>query len=282
MVPLKSVASIEMASGPAQVDRLDRQRYVTVTAEMNGNLQFGTAMAAVHKLPIMRNLPPSVFEMNYGMAERMKELSTGFGLAMFAGLLLMYLVLVLLFGGFVQPLTIMAALPLAIGGALGLLVIAREAMSMPAMIGILMLMGIASKNSILLVEYAIMAMRDRGLDQRSALFDAASKRARPVIMTTIAMGAGMVPIALRMGAESDFRAPMAIAVLGGLLTSTLLSLVYIPVAFSYMDDAQRWLSRRLGRLVNTTEEAAAGAAIPPGPSAVVAPPVAPPRLLAGE
>ena len=282
MVPLKSVASIEMASGPAQVDRLDRQRYVTVTAEMNGNLQFGTAMAAVHKLPIMRNLPPRVFEMNYGMAERMKELSTGFGLAMFAGLLLMYLVLVLLFGGFVQPLTIMAALPLAIGGALGLLVIAREAMSMPAMIGILMLMGIASKNSILLVEYAIMAMRDHGLDQRSALFDAASKRARPVIMTTIAMGAGMVPIALRMGAEADFRAPMAIAVLGGLLTSTLLSLVYIPVAFSYMDDAQRWLSRRLGRLVNTSEESPLGGAIPPGPSAVVAPPVAPPRLLAGE
>jgi HAE1 family hydrophobic/amphiphilic exporter-1 len=276
LVPLKSVASVELSSGPAQINRLDRQRQVTVTAEMNG-IQLGTALQQIHALPAMKELPPHVAEMNYGVSERMAELFTGFGIAIFAGLLLVYLVLVLLFGGFIHPLTIMAALPLSLGGALGLLVMAREALSMPAMIGVLMLMGIASKNSILLVEYAIMAMRDHGMDRRSALFDAASKRARPIIMTTVAMGAGMVPIALRMGAEADFRAPMAIAVLGGLITSTLLSLVYIPVAFTFADDMQRWLARKLGRFVSAAEEGIEEKAAPEGAAAP-----ARPRLLAGE
>ena len=140
----------------------------------------------------------------------------------------------------------MAALPLSVGGALGLLLAAGEAMSLPATIGILMLMGIVTKNSILLVEYALVAVQ-AGASRREAMLDACSKRAQPIVMTTVAMGAGMLPIALKIGADADFRAPMAIAVIGGLITSTALSLFYVPVVFSYVDDLKRWIVARVGR-----------------------------------
>jgi HAE1 family hydrophobic/amphiphilic exporter-1 len=134
----------------------------------------------------------------------------------------------------------MAALPLSVGGALGLLLLSGEAMSLPATIGILMLMGIVTKNSILLVEYALVAVQ-QGVARREAIVDACRKRAQPIVMTTVAMGAGMLPIALKIGADADFRAPMAIAVIGGLLTSTLLSLFYVPVVFTLVDDLKRRL-----------------------------------------
>jgi hydrophobic/amphiphilic exporter-1 (mainly G- bacteria), HAE1 family len=153
-------------------------------------------------------------------------------------------VLVLLFRSFAHPITIQAALPLAIGGAFGMLLIAGLNLSMPALIGILMLMGIAAKNSILLVEYALEAMK-RGMTRYDALIDAAHKRARPIVMTTVAMGAGMLPVAAGLGADSEFRQPMAVAVIGGLITSTLLSLLYVPVVFTMIDDVRGWLVRRL-------------------------------------
>jgi len=153
---------------------------------------------------------------------------------------------VLLFHDFAQPITIMAALPLSVGGAIGLLLASGEAFSLPAAIGVLMLMGIVTKNSILLVEYALVAVQN-GVRRRDALLDACSKRAQPIIMTTVAMGAGMLPIALKVGADADFRAPMAIAVIGGLITSTVLSLFYVPVVFTYVDDAKRWLLRQARR-----------------------------------
>jgi len=155
-------------------------------------------------------------------------------------------VLVLLFHDFAQPMTIMAALPLSVGGALGLLLASGEPMSLPATIGILMLMGIVTKNSILLVEYALVAV-GKGASRRDALIDASSKRAQPIVMTTVAMGAGMLPIALKIGADADFRAPMAIAAIGGLITSTLLSLFYVPVVFTYVDDLKRWVVRMFSR-----------------------------------
>jgi multidrug efflux pump subunit AcrB len=194
-----------------------------------------------------------VKRLRYGDAERMQELFADFGVAIVAGVLLVYCVLVLLFHDFAQPVTIMAALPLSVGGALGLLLAAGEAMSLPATIGILMLMGIVTKNSILLVEYALEAVK-AGASRRDALIDACSKRAQPIVMTTVAMGAGMLPIALKIGADADFRAPMAIAVIGGLITSTLLSLFYIPVVFTCVDDAKRWLQRALGRLGRDTAQ----------------------------
>jgi multidrug efflux pump subunit AcrB len=158
--------------------------------------------------------------------------------------LCIYIVLVLLFHAWVQPATILAALVLSIPGAVLALFITRTDLSMPAMIGMIMLMGIATKNSILLVEYAIMARRDRGLERWDALLDACHKRARPIVMTTIAMGAGMLPIALGFGTDPSFRAPMAIVVIGGLITSTFLSLLVVPVVFTYVDDMVQWFARQ--------------------------------------
>jgi multidrug efflux pump subunit AcrB len=167
---------------------------------------------------------------------------------MATGILCIYIVLVLLFRDFVQPISILAALVLSIPGAFLGLFLTRTALSMPAMIGLIMLMGIATKNSILLVEYALMAKRELGLGRREALLDACLKRARPIIMTTIAMGAGMLPIALGMGnSDPSFRSPMAIVVIFGLITSTFLSLLVIPVVFTYVDDMEQWATRLFKR-----------------------------------
>jgi multidrug efflux pump subunit AcrB len=155
---------------------------------------------------------------------------------MLTGVLCIYIVLMLLFKSFVHPVTILAALPLSLGGAFIGLLLTGSALSMPSMIGLIMLMGIATKNSILLVDYVLIARRDHGMSRWDALLDACHKRARPIVMTTIAMGAGMLPIALGLGVDPSFRAPMAIAVIGGLITSTFLSLLVIPVVFTYVDD----------------------------------------------
>jgi multidrug efflux pump subunit AcrB len=185
-----------------------------------------------------------------GDAEAMNELFASFGLAMATGVLCIYIVLVLLFHAWVQPVTILAALLLSIPGAILALFLTRTDLTMPAMIGTIMLLGIATKNSILLVEYAIVARRDRGLNRWDALMDACHKRARPIIMTTIAMGAGMLPIALGWGTDPSFRSPMAIVVIGGLITSTFLSLLVIPVLFTYVDDFVQWVARMMGHLMN--------------------------------
>jgi len=183
---------------------------------------------------------------------------------MFTGVLAIYIVLVLLFHAWVQPVTILGALVLAIPGAFLALAVTRTDLSMPSMIGLIMLMGIATKNSILLVEYAIMARRDHGMTRMEALLDACHKRARPIIMTTIAMGAGMLPIALGWGVDPSFRSPMAIVVIGGLITSTFLSLLIIPVIFTYVDDVVQGFGRLLHRKRPVHAPAAAGAA--PGPA----------------
>jgi multidrug efflux pump subunit AcrB len=177
----------------------------------------------------------------------MQALFASFGLAMLIGALCIYGVLVLLFNDFMQPLTILLALPLSIGGAFVALLVTGKALSMPSMIGLIMLMGIVTKNSILLVDYAILA-RVAGMNRFDALVDACHKRSRPIIMTTIAMGAGMMPLALGFGADPSFRSPMAVAVIGGLITSTLLSLLVVPAGFSVVDDIQQALRRLVKRL----------------------------------
>ncbi|MEY3517816.1 MAG: Swarming motility protein SwrC, partial [Pseudomonadota bacterium] len=238
-VMLGQVANIELASGPAVIDRYDRQRNVNFEIELSG-MPLGDVTQAVQKLPSLQSLPPGVKVVEVGDAEVMGELFASFGLAMTIGVLCIYIVLVLLFKGFLHPLTILAALPLSLGGAFVGLLIAQKSFSMPSLIGLIMLMGIATKNSILLVEYAIEARRGKpaegsnpavpGMSRWDAMIDACHKRARPIVMTTIAMGAGMLPIALGWGAaDTSFRSPMAIAVIGGLITSTVLSLLVIPV-----------------------------------------------------
>jgi multidrug efflux pump subunit AcrB len=239
-VMLGNVATLAIDSGPAEIDRYDRLRNINFEMELNG-VPLGQAEKAALALPSLQNLPPGVIQTTVGDAEAMAELFASFGLAMATGVLCIYIVLVLLFKDFVQPVTILAALVLSIPGAFLALFITHTAISMPSMIGLIMLMGIATKNSILLIEYAIMARRDHGLTRWEALLDACHKRARPIVMTTIAMGAGMLPIALGLGVDPSFRAPMAIVVIGGLITSTFLSLLVIPVLFTYVDDVVQWL-----------------------------------------
>jgi len=245
-VLLASVADITMESGPAQIDRLNRSRQVTLDVELNGR-SLGEVNAEARALPALRNLPASVQIAELGDAQEMQALFASFGLAMLIGVLCIYGVLVLLFTDFLQPVTILAALPLSIGGAFVALLITHSALSMPTMIGLIMLMGIVTKNSILLVDYAILA-RKAGMARFDALVDACHKRSRPIVMTTIAMGAGMLPLALGLSGDPSFRSPMAIAVIGGLITSTLLSLLVVPAVFTYVDDAEHWFGRMTGRL----------------------------------
>ncbi len=240
-VMVSQVADLELSSGPAVIDRYDRSRNINFEVELSG-LPLGDVTKAVQNLPSIRNLPAGVKQINIGDAEMMAELFSSFGLAMLTGMLCIYIVLVLLFKEFLQPITILAALPLSFGGGFVALLLAGKAFSMPSLIGLIMLMGVATKNSILLVEYAIVARRDHGLSRMDALLDACRKRARAIVMTTIAMAAGMLPIAIGMGdADASFRSPMAVAVIGGLVTSTLLSLLVIPVAYTYLDDFNNWL-----------------------------------------
>jgi multidrug efflux pump subunit AcrB len=247
-VPLSNVASLSVDSGPAQIDRYNRQRNVNFEVELNGQ-PLGLVQQRTDALPSLQNLPAGVTKAALGDAEAMNELFASFGLAMLTGVLCIYIVLVLLFHAWVQPVTILAALLLSIPGAILALFLTGTDLTMPAMIGTIMLLGIATKNSILLVEYAIVARRDRGLNRWDALMDACHKRARPIIMTTIAMGAGMLPIALGWGTDPSFRSPMAIVVIGGLITSTFLSLLVIPVLFTYVDDFVQWVARMTGRLL---------------------------------
>jgi len=234
-VPLQQVAEVTLASGPAQIDRYDRLRNVNFEIELNGQA-LGDVQAAAAALPSLKQLPPGVIKTEIGDAEAFAELSASFLLAMGTGVACIYIVLVLLFHAWVQPVTILGALVLSIPGAILALYVTGTDLSMPAMIGMIMLMGIATKNSILLVEYAIVAQREHGLSRLDALLDACHKRARPIVMTTLAMGAGMMPIALGFGTDPSFRAPMAIVVIGGLITSTFLSLLVIPVLYEVVDD----------------------------------------------
>ncbi|OEC36234.1 Multidrug efflux pump subunit AcrB [Pseudomonas cuatrocienegasensis] len=242
-VPLENVATLEIGSGPAEIARYDRMRNINFEIELNGEA-LGTIEQAVLALPSLQNMPAGVIQSASGDAEAMGELAMGFGLAMLTGVVCIYMVLVLLLKDFMQPLTILAAPMLSIPGAFVALFLSATAISMPSMIGLIMLMGIATKNSILLIDYIILARRDYGLARWDAIIDACSKRARPIIMTTIAMGAGMLPVALGVGADPSFRSPMAIVVIGGLMTSTLLSLLVIPVVFTYLDDVAQWLRQR--------------------------------------
>ncbi len=241
-VMLGAVAEFKLQSGPEQINRYDRNRIVNVTVELNGK-SLGATLTEVNALPFFGSLPAGIKRVSTGDAEVMEELFASFGVAMITGVLCIYMLLVLLFKDFFQPITIIAALPLSIGGAFGALLITKNALSMPSLIGLLMLMGIAVKNSILLVEYTVVARKDKGLSRVNALRDACHKRARPIIMTSIAMGAGMFPVALGMGADPSFRVPMATVIIGGLITSTLLSLFIIPVIFTYIDDMAVWLKK---------------------------------------
>jgi hydrophobe/amphiphile efflux-1 (HAE1) family protein len=250
-VPLATIADLSLARGVTSIERYDRVRRIALETDLRGTDALGEAIASVYASAAARALPAGVSLRQSGDAEVMAEVFAGFAFAMGAGLMMVYGVMVLLFRGFLQPLTILLSLPLSIGGVIVGLLATGNAMSMPVVIGILMLMGIVTKNAILLVDFAVEAMA-RGVARDIAIIDAGRKRARPIVMTTIAMVAGMFPSALALGDGGEFRAPMAIAVIGGLVVSTLLSLVFVPAAFSSIDDLERLLGRTLRRVAGLT------------------------------
>jgi multidrug efflux pump subunit AcrB len=249
-VPLKAVAEISFGEGPSTIRRYNQSRRVVVESELAKGVELGPALAKVYALPDIKNLPEGVRLIEVGQAEFLKELLSNFTLAIVAGVLLVFAVLVLLFARVFQPITILSALPLSVGGAVIALMLAGKPFSMPVVIGFLMLMGIVGKNSILLVDFAIEEIR-AGTPRLDALIEAGHKRARPIIMTTVAMVAGMLPVALSTAA-SGFRAPMGIAVIGGLITSTALTLVIVPSMFSLVDDLERWMAPRFARLLTSS------------------------------
>lgn len=228
-VPLSVVADVKFDQGPTSINRYDRLRQATVAADLVGNSALGDATKQINELPVMKSLPKGVKVSPSGDAENLAELSDGFATAISGGLMMVYAVLVLLFGTFLQPITILFSLPLSIGGAIGALLLTGKQLTTPVWIGILMLMGIVTKNAIMLIEFAMEAMRE-GKSRDAAIIDAGQKRARPIVMTTIAMVAGMTPSALAFGAGGEFRSPMALAVIGGLIFSTVLSLIFVPAA----------------------------------------------------
>ncbi|MDQ0394726.1 efflux RND transporter permease subunit [Labrys monachus] len=260
-VPLAAVADVEFGQGPSSIARYDRVRRITIGADLRQGLEMGEALATAKALPEANNLPPSIHIASTGDAEIMDEVFAGFAMAMGAGLLMVAGVLVLLLGSVFHPITILMSLPLSLLGVVLALLATHNSVSMPVVIGILMLMGIVTKNAIMLVDFAVERVR-HGMHRHEAIIDAGRKRARPILMTTIAMVAGMLPTALGHGDGGEFRAPMAIAVIGGLIVSTLLSLVFVPSFYSVMDDVTRLCVRLFGGLVGPREEEGAEEASP--------------------
>ncbi len=260
-VPLLAVADVSLGQGPSSVERYDRVRRVMLGADLQPGMALGDALKAIYALPAAQALPPGVRIKNGGDAEIMAEVFSSFGLAMGAGLTIVLGVLVLLFRNVFQPITILLSLPLSLGGVILALLLTGNPISMPVVIGILMLMGIVTKNAIMLVDFAI-ERRAMGMAREAAIIDAGRKRARPIVMTTIAMVAGMVPSAMGLGDGGEFRSPMAIGVIGGLVVSTLLSLVFVPSFYTLMDDVSRLVGRVFGRVLTPRD-----AAVPAGRAA---------------
>jgi multidrug efflux pump subunit AcrB len=263
-VPLKAVADISFGQGPSRVRRYNQSRRIELDADLN-NSTHGPTLKQVEALPAMKNLPPGVREVETGDAQLITELFTNFAIAMGTGVMMVFAVLVLLFARVFQPLTILSALPLSIGGAAVALLLTHLSLSLSVVIGFLMLMGIVAKNSILLVDFAIEEMRI-GTDRTTALLEAGHKRARPIVMTTVAMIAGMTPVMLQLFRGEMFRSSMSIAVTGGLITSTALTLVIVPAVFTLVDDIERWVGPRVANALMSHEPRT------PTPPATKAPP----------
>ncbi|HYD11344.1 MAG TPA: efflux RND transporter permease subunit, partial [Allosphingosinicella sp.] len=261
-VPLERVAEIGFGSGPTQIQRYNQSRRVFVGADLAPGVVKGTADKAIKNLPIMQNLPQGVSNAPFGQDEWQQEMITNFFAALTSGVLLVFSVLVLLYRRFVSPLVNMGSLFLAPFGGMLALVISGDALSMPVLIGILMLFGIVAKNSILLIDFALEEM-NKGVPKREAILDAGHKRAQPIVMTTVAMSAGMIPTALSLSGDAAWRQPMGIVVIGGLLLSTLLTLVLVPGTFSLALGVEERMGPRLRRWFTTGGKQAK----PPAPQA---------------
>ncbi|MCW2349705.1 multidrug efflux pump subunit AcrB [Sphingobium sp. B1D7B] len=247
-VPLSRVAEISFGSGPTSIQRYAQQRRIFVGADLAQGAVKGPVMEAINKLPTMRNLPQGVSNQAVGSDRWQEELIQNFVIAVTSGVLLVFAVLVLLYKRFISPLVNMCSLALAPLGGLLLMLVMNEPLSLPVYIGLLMLLGIVGKNSILLIDFALEEM-DKGVPKFEAIMEAGHKRAQPIVMTTVAMTAGMVPTALSLTGDGAWRSPMGITVIGGLILSTLLTLAIVPAAFSLADGVEKrigpWLRRRV-------------------------------------
>ena len=264
-VPLSRVADISFGSGPTSVQRYNQNRRVFIGADLAPNMIKGDAMKAINELPIMKNLPQGVSNAPIGEEEWQQEMMTSFGIALVSGILLVFAVLVLLYKRFMSPLVNMSSLLLApLGGLIALFIIGQP-LSLPVFIGILMLFGIVAKNSILLVDFAIEEM-GKGVPKHEAIIDAGHKRAQPIAMTTVAMVAGMIPTAISLAGDGAWRAPMGTVVIGGLILSTLLTLLIVPAGFSLADGLEKRLGPWLRRKVLTYKPGDAGPRVAPIPA----------------
>lgn len=245
-VPLKVVADISFGAGPAQIQRFNQERRIMIGADLAPGIVEGVSI--INQLPSMQNLPDGVERARFGQDKAQAELVESFTMAVVAGIFLVFAVLVLLYKRLMAPFVNMGSLMLApLGGAIALH-IAGHAVSLPVLIGILMLLGIVAKNSILLLDFTIEEMH-KGVPKDEAIADAGHKRAQPIVMTTMAMVAGMIPTALSLEGDAAWRAPMAVTVIGGLLLSTLLTLIIVPAAFSLADSFEKWLAPKFGRIL---------------------------------
>jgi multidrug efflux pump subunit AcrB len=251
-VPLKSVAEIGFGSGPTTVQRTDQIRRTLVGADLAPGLVASDAWTKIDQLPSVKNLPQGVQRLNLGDQKWQAELIYYFLIALMSGVLLVFAVLVLLYRRFLAPLVNMGSLWLAPLGACVALLIAGQPLSLPVLIGILMLFGIVAKNSILLVDFAV-EMMNHGMPKNEAIFEAGHKRAQPIVMTTVAMVAGMLPIALSLTGDGSWRAPMGMTVIGGLIFSTILTLLLVPAYYSIAIDMEAWVARKFRRLIDNGE-----------------------------
>ncbi|UAJ08767.1 efflux RND transporter permease subunit [Glacieibacterium megasporae] len=264
-VPLKVLADIDFGEGAVKIRRYNQGRRIALVASLAPGAQSGDAMNAIYALPAFKNLPQGVKQVAVGDQEWIGELFINFITALVAGVLLVFAVLILLYRRILPPFVNMASLFLAPLGAVIALLITGMAFSLPVCIGLLMLLGVVAKNSILLIDFAIEEMR-MGIDRVEAILDAGRKRAQPIVMTSVAMVAGMLPVALSIGTDGSFRQPMGVAVIGGITLSTILTLIIVPAAFTIADDLEKWMGRRMGGVFNTADEPAAPH-VRPGPVA---------------
>ena len=247
-VPLRVVADIGFGDGPSEIKRFNQERRVVISADLAPGAIDNTQRQLILNLPAMKNLPTGVHYSQSGNAKWQAEMVTNFIIALFAGILLVFAVLVLLYRRVVPPMINLGSLLLAPLGGVIALHLCGMAVSLPVLIGLLMLLGIVAKNSILLIDFAIEEMR-RGVDRDAAILEAGHKRAQPIVMTTVAMIAGMLPTALALGGDGSFNQPMAVMVIGGLLLSTVLTLVIVPAGFSLADGLERRAGPIIGRLL---------------------------------
>jgi multidrug efflux pump subunit AcrB len=249
-VPLKAVADVEFGAGPTEIRRYNQVRRVVVGVDLAPGVVNSEAMARINALPVLKSLPQGIRRIEIGDAKWQAELIQNFVTAVISGILLVFAVLILLYKRILPPFVNLGSLMLApLGGALALH-LTGQPISMPVLIGLLMLLGIVQKNSILLVDFSLEEM-DKGVATFDAIVDAGHKRAQPIVMTTVAMVAGMIPTAISLTGDSAWRAPMGITVIGGLLLSTLLTLLIVPAGFSLAIEIEEWIGPHLRKRLLT-------------------------------